>query len=66
MTARVTRDKAALMRLLEQERKKLNSSIQCFGPASQECLEASHRVDLLLEELLKYEMTGTQMMTDLS
>ena len=44
-------DKAQLMRQLEQERKKLNKEI-ARGLDSQECLEASRRVDAILEELL--------------
>ena len=52
MTAKTTRDKAALMRLLEQERKKLNDSIQRFGPASEKCLEQSRSVDVLLEKII--------------
>ena len=40
------------MRLLEQERKKLNDSIQRFGPASEKCLEQSRSVDVLLEKII--------------
>ena len=51
MTSEMTRDKAALMRLLEQERKKLNENI-AFGLNSEECLESSRRVDAILEQLM--------------
>lgn len=47
----MTGDKAKLMRQLEQERKKLNKNI-AFGPGSEECLEASRRVDAILEKLM--------------
>lgn len=39
------------MRQLEQERKKLNKNI-AFGLDSRECLEASRRVDAILEQLM--------------
>ena len=39
------------MRQLEQERKKLNKNI-ALGLDSEECLEASRRVDAILEQLL--------------
>ena len=51
MTSETTRDKAELMRQLEQERKKLNKSI-ASGLDSEECLEASRRVDEILEQLM--------------
>lgn len=51
MTSETTRDKARLMRQLERERKKLNKNI-AFGPDSRECLEASRRVDAILEQLI--------------
>ena len=51
MTSEITRDKAELMRQLEQERKKLNKSI-ALGLDSEECLEASRRVDEILEQLM--------------
>ena len=51
MTSETTRDKAALMRQLEQERKKLNKNI-AFGLDSEECLESSRRVDAILEQLI--------------
>ena len=51
MTSEMTRDKAELMRQLEQERKKLNKTI-AFGLDSEECLESSRRVDAILEKLI--------------
>lgn len=51
MTSQETNDKAALMRQLEQERKELNKKIAC-GLDSEECLEASRRVDAILEQLM--------------
>lgn len=51
MTSEVTSDKAALMRRLEQERKKLNQTI-ASGLDSEECLQASRRVDAILEQLI--------------
>lgn len=51
MISETKSDKAALMRQLEQERKKLNKKI-AFGLDSRECLEASRRVDAILEQLL--------------
>ena len=51
MTSEMTSDEAELMRQLEQERKKLNKNI-AFGLDSEECLEASRRVDAILEQLL--------------
>lgn len=51
MTSQETNDKAALMRQLEQERKELNKKIAC-GLDSKECLEASRRVDAILEQLM--------------
>ena len=51
MTSEKTRDKAALMRQLEMERKKLNKTI-AYGLDSEECLESSRRVDAILEKLI--------------
>ena len=39
------------MRQLEQERTKLNNNI-ALGLDSEECLEASRRVDAILEQLI--------------
>lgn len=47
----MTKDRAQLMRQLEQERKKLNKNI-ALGLDSEECLEASRRVDVILEQLM--------------
>ena len=51
MTVEETRDKTELLRQLEQERKKLNKNI-AFGLDSGECLEASRRVDEILEQII--------------
>ena len=51
MTVEQTRDKTELLRQLEQERKKLNKNI-AFGLDSEECLEASRRVDSILEQII--------------
>ena len=51
MTSQQTTDKEKLLLQLEQERKKLNKSI-ASGLDSEECLEASRRVDEILEQLM--------------
>ena len=51
MTSEQKTDKAKLLLQLEQERKKLNKNI-AHGLDSEECLEASRRVDEILEQLI--------------